>query len=163
MVRPLLAATLLAVASPALAQGDMTPSTVDVVEVASAAGQYGSLLDAAMAAGLAETLATTDGLTVFAPIDAAFLAVDDLDALKADRTRLADTLRLHVVPRSYLSTDIPAGTTQVRTLAGETLTITNNNGTISVTDPSGARAMVVRADLRADNGVVHGINRVLSK
>jgi transforming growth factor-beta-induced protein len=44
----------------------------NVVEVAASAGQFTILIEAAQKAGLAEYLSNTDGITVFAPTDAAF-------------------------------------------------------------------------------------------
>lgn len=164
MLKSLVLAAALAAASPTLAQegGDMTPTTVDVVEAASAAGNLELFLKATMDADLAETLAGASGVTIFAPIDPAFGAVEGFDAIAADKTRLANLLKAHVVPSVYLSGQIPAGETEVQTLAGETLTITNTNGSISVTTPEGTEAMVVRADIRSDNGVVHAVNKVLA-
>lgn len=140
---------------------DMSPGVVDVVEVASAADNYGTFLQAALKADLAEPLATRQDVTIFAPIDAAFTSVEDLDAVLADKEKLAGLLNLHVVPTAYLSSELADGETSVRTLDGQSITIRNDNGQISIRTPSGAEAMVVQADLRADNGVVHGIDTVL--
>jgi uncharacterized surface protein with fasciclin (FAS1) repeats len=164
MPQPLsLAAILLAglAAAPALAQ-DMTPDTVDVVEAASANPNLEAFLQATTDAELAEAIATAPAVTVFAPINEAFEAVEDLATLQADPAALAAVLELHVVPTAYLSGDIPEGVTEVETLAGETLTLTNEDGQISVTSPSGVEAMVVEADIEGDNGVVHAINTVLT-
>ncbi len=163
MLKPVVAALLLCVSPGAYAQSgpDMTPNTVDVVEAASASGKFDKLLDAVMAADLAQTVATARNITVLAPIDPAFDAVPNLGALRQDKAKLANVLKYHVIPSAYLSSQIPAGRTKVRTLAGETLTIVNTNGSISIETPKGERAMVVQADIKADNGVVHAINKVL--
>ena len=163
MHRLILFATLLSLgvfSSCANAQ-DMTPTTVDIVEVASASGQFETLLEAVMAADLAEALATEEEITVFAPINEAFQGVEDLDALLADQAQLASVLKLHVVPSQYLSDDLTDGETEIETLNGEKLTITRRQGQVSITSPSGVEAMVVRADIKADNGVIHAINKVL--
>lgn len=148
-------------AQAAPAGGDMTPTTVDVVEAASANGNLDVFLEAATSAGLGETLANAPAVTIFAPIDEAFRAVPNLAQLQQDRERLASLLRRHAVPTTYLSGGVPQGDTRVQTLSGETLTIRNNAGSIEVISPGGTRAMVVRQDIRGDNGVVHAINKVL--
>ena len=143
------------------AGGDMTPSSVDVVEAASAAGNLNTFLEVAMSAGIGETLAEADSVTIFAPIDEAFSNVDGLDELQQDQDQLASLLQRHAVSTTYLSTDIPEGETEVETLSGETLTITNEGGSVTVTGPGGTTAMVVEADIEGDNGVVHAIDTVL--
>lgn len=139
----------------------MTPSSVDVVEAASATGNLDMFLEAATSAGLGETLANAEAVTIFAPIDEAFRAVPNLDQVRQDRDRLASLLKRHAVSSTYLSGQIPEGDTRVESLSGETLTIWNNNGRIEVIGPGGTRGMVVRQDIKGENGVVHAINTVL--
>lgn len=157
----LTAATAQEAGAAAAATNDMTPDETDILEAAVAAGGYQTLLDAAMEAGLAEALATTDGLTVFAPNDEAFAAVEGLDEVIADKALLTDILEVHVVSSVYLAADIPEGDTEVETLGGDTITITNEGGNISVTTASGSTATVVAPDLEGSNGVIHGIDAVL--
>lgn len=142
--------------------GDMTPSSVDVVEAASANGNLGTFLQAAVSAGVAETLANADGITIFAPIDEAFGAVENLDQLQQNPDQMAALLQRHAVSSTYMSSAIPAGETELQTLSGETLTIENNDGQIMVIGPDGTRARVVEADIDGENGVVHAINAVLT-
>ena len=148
---------------PEASGGDMTPASVDVVEAASADGNLDTFLQAATEAGLGETLAQADGVTIFAPIDEAFEAVGNLDQLLQDKEQLASILKRHAVPTKYLANEIPNGETEVQTLSGETLTIINNDGLISVRSAGGIQAMVVEADIEGDNGVVHSINTVLAE
>ncbi|SHI52650.1 fasciclin domain-containing protein [Wenxinia saemankumensis] len=155
----LLTAGLMA-GSAALAQ-DMSPDRVDVIEVMGASERYGTLIEAALAAGLAEPVATMEEVTVFAPIDAAFESIGDLDALLQDPERLAGILELHVVEGEILSDDLEPGA-ELETLAGDVLTVSMENGQIMLTAPSGSQASVVEADMVADNGVAHGIGAVLT-
>lgn len=143
------------------ATNDMTPDQTDVLEAAVEAGGFSTLLDAALQAGLAETLATTNDITILAPTDEAFAAVENLDAVIADKAVLTDVLKLHVIPSRYLSSDIPEGATEVETLGGETITITNEGGAITVSTASGSTASVVTPDIEGSNGVIHGIDAVL--
>ena len=149
-------------APPEGSAADMSPNMNDVIEAATATGGYESFLQAALAAELAEQLATTQGLTVFAPTDEAFAAVPNLAELQNDPEQLANVLRLHVVPQEYMAAQIPDGETEVETLGGAMLTITKNADGVTVTGPSGTTATVTQADIDADNGVVHGIDAVLT-
>jgi uncharacterized surface protein with fasciclin (FAS1) repeats len=160
-VSAILAASPIAMASAYAQENDMTPGETDILEVANEAGNFTTLLDAALAAGLAETLATTQDITVFAPTDDAFAAVENLDAVIADQALLTSVLQLHVVPSVYLSSDIPEGDTELETLGGETITVTNEGGDITITTASGSTASVVTADVEGSNGVVHAIDAVL--
>ncbi len=141
----------------------MTPASVDVVEAASAAGNLDVFLKAATDAGLGETLAQADQITIFAPIDEAFGAVEGLDQIKQDKQQLAQLLKRHAVAKTLMADEIPAGETELQTLSGETITVVNNGGTISVQTPGGTRAMVVQADISGGKGVVHAIDTVLVK
>ena len=141
--------------------GDMTPEGIDVVEVASANDNLATFLEAATSAGIGETLANADGITVFAPINEAFEDVEGLDDLQNDRERMASLLKRHAVPGVYATADIPEGETSLETLSGETLTVINRDGQIMLEGPAGATARIVEADITGDNGVVHAINTVL--
>lgn len=146
----------------ASSEGDMTPDSVDVVEAASANDNLSTFIQVAVEAGVGETLAQADGITIFAPINEAFEEVEGLEELQQDRERMADLLKRHAVPSTLLSSDIADGDTQVETLSGETLTINNQGGLIRITTPGGTEAMVAEADITGDNGVVHAINTVLA-
>ena len=148
---------------PDAAGGDMTPSSVDVVEAASANDNLSTFLEVATSAGLGETLAQADGITIFAPINEAFESVENLDQIQQDQEQLVSILERHAVPTRYLSGDLPEGETEVETLSGETLTVINNGGQVSVRSAGGVEAMVVEADIEGDNGVVHAINTVLAE
>jgi len=126
----------------------------DIVRTAQVAGQFQTLLAAAKAAGLVEALKGEGPLTVFAPTDAAFAdlppgTVEDL-LLPRNRDRLAAILKYHVVPR-----DIVLGQPAAKTLQGSALDIRSTGG-FRVDE-----ATVVLANVRATNGVVHVIDRVL--
>jgi len=136
----------------------------NVVETAISAGSFGTLVAAASAAGLADALATTANITVFAPTDAAFAAlpagtVEDL--LKPEnKDKLAAILTLHVLATKVMAGDIAEGTTEVGTLnSAAKLTITKDASGVKVCASN--CAMVTTADVGADNGVIHVIDAVL--
>lgn len=136
----------------------------NIVETAKSAGSFGTLLAAAQAAGLANALATTKNLTVFAPTDEAFAAlpagtVDDL--LKPEnKDKLVAILQLHVVGAKVMAADIPNGSSAVHTLNSDAqLVVTKSDSGVSL--KASNRAKVVTADVAADNGVIHVIDAVL--
>jgi transforming growth factor-beta-induced protein len=123
----------------------------NLVEAATLAGDFSTLIGAVTAAGLAETLAKPDAnLTVFAPNNAAFAklsAVPSGDALK-------NVLLYHVVAGKVLSTDLKAGPVPTL-LTGKSVTVDLSNGVHINT------ASVVAADVVTTNGVIHVIDTVL--
>jgi uncharacterized surface protein with fasciclin (FAS1) repeats len=136
----------------------------NIVDTAASVGTFKTLLAAAKAAGLAEALATTDNITVFAPTDDAFAAlppgtVDDL--LKPEnKEQLAAILTMHVLPRVLESNQLLSKPFHVKTLnPKERLTISAKSSGVTVSGSNTAN--VVTADVKADNGVIHVIDAVL--
>lgn len=138
----------------------------NIVETAQGAGTFGTLLAAATAAGLADALATTDNITVFAPTDEAFAALPagTVETLlkPENKDQLIAILTLHVLPRELASNQLPGRAIHVRTLnPGERLAVTKTASTQGVTVAASNTANVVAADIRADNGIIHVIDAVL--
>ena len=130
-----------------------------VVDIIVNSPDHNTLETAVIAAGLAGTLSSTGPFTVFAPTDAAFalLPADLLSALLADPTGdLTQILLYHVVGAEAFSTDLSDGQ-QILTLQGSNITVTIVDGAVIIDGV----ALVIVADLNADNGVVHVINAVL--
>lgn len=152
-----------AIFASALVLSAATASAANVVETASQAGTFKTLLAAAQAAGLADALASTQNITVFAPTDEAFAklpagTVENL--LKPEnKDQLAAILTYHVLPRKLASNQMLAGPFHVRTLKAEpdrVLAITKGDDGVTV---DGAK--VVQADIMADNGIIHVIDAVM--
>jgi uncharacterized surface protein with fasciclin (FAS1) repeats len=132
------------------------PTTV--VDIIVNSPDHTTLEAAVIAAELADDLSGTGPFTVFAPTDAAFAALPAgvIDALLADPTgALAEVLLYHVVGGLALSTDLSDGQ-MITTLLGEDITVTIDANGVMIND-----AMVIVADILADNGVVHVIDAVL--
>jgi uncharacterized surface protein with fasciclin (FAS1) repeats len=128
----------------------------NIVETAREAGTFQTLLAAVDAAGLGETLAGGGPFTVFAPTDEAFAALpaETVSGLLADPPALARVLTYHVVPGRITSAQITHDSGQT-TVEGGVLRIARN-GAVTVND-----ATVIQADVEAENGVIHVIDRVL--
>jgi uncharacterized surface protein with fasciclin (FAS1) repeats len=128
-----------------------------IVDVASGAEDYSTLVAAIGAAGLVDTLNGDGPFTVFAPDNAAFdaLPAGVLDALLLPENQavLVQILTYHVVPGEVTSDQVTDG--DVATVEGQTVTLSTANGV----QVNGAN--VVSPDIEASNGVIHGIDAVL--
>lgn len=131
-------------------------ATPDLVGVAARAGAFTTLITALKAAGLVDTLKGPGPFTVFAPTDEAFTQLPEgtVAKLLGDLPTLRNVLLYHVVPGALMAGDVVKLKTAA-TAMGQSVTIDTANG---------ARvnnATIVKTDLRATNGVIHVINRVL--
>jgi len=127
----------------------------DIVDTAVDAGNFKTLATALQVAGLVDTLKGKGPFTVFAPTDAAFAKIPkaQLDALLADKAKLATVLTYHVVAGKMMAKDVKAG--KVKTVQGTELTVATSGGVMV----DGAR--VTATDITADNGVIHVIDTVV--
>ncbi len=131
----------------------------NIVQAAVAKGSFNTLFAAVTAAGLAETLQGPGPFTVFAPTDAAFakLPAGTIDALLADKAKLAAILTYHVLAGKVMAADIvETEGAKPATVNGQALNIVLSGGKVYVNG-----AQVVTADIVASNGVTHGIDAVL--
>lgn len=129
-----------------------------IVKVASGADNLSTLVAAVKAAGLVETLNGDGPFTVFAPTNAAFdkLPKGTLESLlkPENKDKLSRILTYHVVSGKVKSTDLKDGMmpetvegSKIKVQLGDEVKINN--------------ATVVKADIKADNGIVHVIDSVI--
>jgi uncharacterized surface protein with fasciclin (FAS1) repeats len=146
----MLASSQQAVAAPAAEQ--------NIVRTAATAGQFKTLLALSKQAGLVAALSGPGPLTVFAPTDTAFKAVPKatLDKLANDRAALRRVLLYHVVKGNATAKRV-ATLRSTRTLAGPRITIRVRGGSVFLNGST----KVVKTDIRASNGTIHVINKVL--
>ena len=138
------------------------PADKNIVETAIATPTFSILVDAVVAAGLADTLSGPGPFTVFAPTDDAFAALlTELnitrDELLSDTALLTQVLTYHVVPGRVLKADVPVGT-PITTVQGETFTV---GATLAITDQRDRTANITATDVLASNGVIHVIDKVI--
>jgi uncharacterized surface protein with fasciclin (FAS1) repeats len=129
-----------------------------LLQQASGAGSFTTLARAVAAAGLTNELQNQSGnFTILAPTDAAFAALPQgaLDRLlqPENRALLRQVLSYHVIPQEVGSSNFSTGSTRV---LGGGIAVRVTPERIIVNDGS-----VVQPDIQAQNGVVHGISRVL--
>jgi uncharacterized surface protein with fasciclin (FAS1) repeats len=133
------------------------PAPGTIVEVASAAGTFTTLVAAVQAAGLVGTLSGPGPFTVFAPTDEAFakLPAGTVQALLNDPATLASILTYHVVAGRVTAADV-VNLTSATTVNGQPVSIQVNGGTVRING-----ANVIATDVAASNGVIHVIDTVL--
>jgi uncharacterized surface protein with fasciclin (FAS1) repeats len=140
-------------AAPVVAKGDL-------IETATASGQFTTFLKAVEATNLTTVLKTQQGLTLFAPTDAAFAALPagELDKLMLpeNAATLQKVLTYHLINARVDSSKIAGAKGDVKTVEGSAVTL----------DGSGAKPMIdgaaiVQADVSTTNGVLHVIDKVL--
>ena len=142
----------------------------DIVDTAVSAGSFETLVAAAKAGGLVETLKGPGPFTVFAPTDEAFAklpagTVESL-LLPENKAKLVQILTYHVVPGKIMSGDIAAKQVSVATVEGSHLYASGVSakgvtvGPMRTYDAS-KLSNVVSADIETDNGVIHVIDKVL--
>ena len=139
-----------------LIDGVLTES-LDIVDVATIRG-FSSLVNAVATAGLVEAVrgnGSGEGITVFAPTNAAFAALGTLP----ENPTLTSVLTAHVVNGRALSTGL-SNNQVVPSLQGGDLTI--QTGPLRIrgagnTDP----VNITVTDIRAKNGIIHVIDGII--
>ncbi len=153
-----------AFAAPSAYAAPKGPTIIDVAKAVNAqTGEFSILIAAINAAdpAVAKTLSGNGQFTVFAPTDAAFLAL--LDELKlsagdvlGNQALVTQVLLYHVARGNRDSADI-LGSSRIRTLEGGFL---SQSGGV-LTDANGRTANIILPDVKASNGVIHVIDRVV--
>ena len=129
----------------------------DIVDTAVSAGSFNTLVAAVKAAGLVDTLKGPGPFTVFAPTDAAFakLPAGTVEALLQDPEKLKAILTYHVVSGKVMAAQVAKMKTAT-TVNGGPVMINAKGGKVMVNN-----AHVIKADIAADNGVIHVIDTVI--
>ncbi|WP_298972066.1 fasciclin domain-containing protein [uncultured Roseobacter sp.] len=138
----------------------------DIVEIASGDERFSTLVAAVSAAGLVETLQGPGPFTVYAPVNDAFAALPEgtVETLlkPENKGQLTDVLLYHVDDRKLTAEMIPNGSTYFKpVLASQRLCISKGADGVSIADGTGETATVVVANIEADNGVIHVVDKVL--
>ena len=133
----------------------------DIVDTSVAAGSFKTLVTAVKAAGLVDTLKSKGPFTVFAPTDEAFakLPKGTVEGLLKDIPKLKAVLTYHVVSGKVMAADVVKLKT-AKTVQGQEVKIDASKWHLHM-NPKINDANVVKADVVADNGVIHVIDKVL--
>jgi uncharacterized surface protein with fasciclin (FAS1) repeats len=131
----------------------------DIVDTAVANGSFKTLVAAVKAAGLVETLKGKGPFTVFAPTDAAFAKLPEgtvASLLKPEnKSKLVAILTHHVLAVAVPSKAVLGKKLFPKTVNGTSLSVDGAMGVMV----SGAK--VIAADVKASNGIIHAIDKVL--
>jgi uncharacterized surface protein with fasciclin (FAS1) repeats len=135
---------------------DLPETVVDII----VDSEVHTLLELAVgAAGLVDALSGEGPFTVFAPTDDAIVALTEALGITAEDLlalpNLGEILQYHVVAGEAFSTDLEDGQV-ITTLLGQDVTVSISDAGVMINE-----AMVIIADLEAENGVVHVIDAVL--
>jgi len=148
----------------------IVPPTKNLVTIAAENSNFTELVslvtaaDPAVATALSQ--ASANGLTVFAPTNAAFTelykTVPKATLLDpANRTLLTNVLLYHVVPGRVFSTDLPNVSGEVATANSAAKVTFNLSGGAKVIGKSSGNSNITSANILATNGVIHVIDKVL--
>jgi uncharacterized surface protein with fasciclin (FAS1) repeats len=160
----------------------------NIFETARAERSYNKLVKGIESvAGLVETLSGPGPFTIFVPTDAAFdrLSDDQQANLFADPEKLARMLKYHIVPGYYTANDlldrlflktlegqrlrvwsdiseVPLGEREIDTRSDAMNYVTSDTVTTAVRESIKINGgHVIRANVNADNGILHVIDKVL--
>lgn len=118
------------------------------------------------AAGLLDEATAKGPYTVFAPTDAAFSALPsgmlDEMLLPSAKQQLIQFLAYHVVKGHLTSNQLTEGQL-LKNLTGQVLMVHKQGSEMTIEDGRGTVANVIQGDIRATNGVVYSIDKVLQK
>ncbi|MEY8119860.1 fasciclin domain-containing protein [Falsihalocynthiibacter sp. BN13B15] len=143
-----------------------TANAANIVEIAAGDERFTTLVAAVEAAGLAETLSGPGPFTVYAPVNDAFAALPEGTVetllMPENKGQLTNVLLYHVDDRKLTANMIPTGSTYFAPiLDSERLCITAGSDGVMIADGTGEMANVIIADIMADNGVIHVVDKVL--
>lgn len=133
------------------------PGVLNVVQMAQVNPLFSTLVGAVVDANLATTLSGAGPFTVFAPTNQAFADIASTVA-SLTPTQLSTVLTYHVLPSQVLASQVPFGT-PVATVSGQSITV--QNSPLRIVDTTATPAPIVATDVRASNGVIHVISKVL--
>ena len=128
-----------------------------IAKTAAGSNQFDTLVSLLDKAGLVATLDGKGPFTVFAPTDAAFAKVpkSTLDALGNDPEQLKAVLLYHVAAGKLTAKKV-VKRSSIKTVNGASVKVRVTKKGVKVNN-----ARVVKADVKASNGVIHVINKVL--
>lgn len=130
----------------------------DLVETANHTGNFRILLQALEVSGLKDTLKETGPYTILGPVDDAFVKIPQTklhDLFKSEnRESLRSLLKNHIIAGNFPSRELKRHD-ELRSMNGDELRIESRAGLWA------NESQVITPDLKASNGVLHGIDTVL--
>ena len=153
------ALVILVVSSSAFAGHHKMGDHKDIVDTAASNPMFSTLVAAVKAGGLVDTLKGDGPFAVFAPTNDAFAALPagTLEMLlkPENKDTLVQILTYHVVAGKVAAKDV-VSLSSATTVEGSDVTVDSGMGKVKINN-----ANVVKADVMAENGVIHVIDAVL--
>jgi uncharacterized surface protein with fasciclin (FAS1) repeats len=146
------------------------PPTQSLVQIAQANSNFSELVTLVLAAdasvATALSTASANGLTVFAPTNAAFTELYKTTPKAtllspANKTLLTNVLLYHVVPGRVFSPDLSNVSGEVATANSAAKLTFNLTGGAKVVGKTSGASNITAANVLATNGVIHIIDKVL--
>ena len=133
------------------------PNNPSVLDALKADPRFSTLVELLEAAGFTSDTTVLGPITLFAPTNDAFAAVDPatLDAIKSDPARLTELLSFHIVDAG-ITLSFLATLTSVPTIYGEPLTVTVAGDVVSVNGVA-----TIAPEIRASNGIIIPLDGIL--
>ena len=134
-------------------------TSANIINKLNETGKFTKLNETLTKSGLNKNLEGDGPFTFFAPLDDAFAAISAQTYYgllrEENKQKLVNILGRHVFSKKITSSEID-GEIKLKAINGEEITIKKVNGIVYINE-----AEVVTADVKASNGVIHFINRVL--
>lgn len=130
--------------------GSLSP---DVMEVLREHDRYSVVVAALNRTSIDQGLAASPSFTLLAPTDSAFAALD-VRLSSLDGEEVAKILRNHVIQRALTTRQLQS-LSRVRNVRGLSLSVGPDAATIAGT-------AVVEPNVKIENGIVHGVDRVIT-
>lgn len=161
-IKRLLAVSMVSLVAACGGGSDPEPN---IVEVAQADPRFSILVEAVVAADLQGTLSGAGPFTVFAPTNDAFAALlGELGVSKAqllaNKPLLTAVLTYHVLPAKVEQASVPVGK-PITTVQGGIFKVESVNGALTITDGRNRATRISATNVKATNGVIHVVDRVL--
>lgn len=148
----------------------IVPPTKNLVEIAQANSSFTELVSLVLAADAsvltALSTASTNGLTVFAPTNAAFTELYKTTPkatllAPANKALLTSVLLYHVVPGRVFSSDLPNVSGEVGTANSAAKLTFDLMGGAKVKGKTSGNSNITAVNILGTNGVIHVIDKVL--
>jgi len=130
-------------------------SKSNIMDTLKADGHFKTLVTALEETKLADSLRAEGPFTLFAPTDDAFKTLPHMRDTLSDATHMKALLNNHLASKGMMLADL-SKQTGVTMISGEQMAVSNSGKTI-------AQANIIVPDILATNGVIQGIDRVLTQ
>lgn len=137
--------------------GAQTAAARDILDTLRASGNHAMFLVMVEQSGLAQSLRAPGPITLLAPHDLAFRELEDgggFEILLSQPDRLRAIIAYHIIPGSVGSGGMSEGMAVPTTQGKEVVFLVEGGAIVN-------HARVLKADIRADNGIIHAIDEVL--